>query len=148
MTPEDIAEDSSTIRVNKAVEMVNGVPRLGPPKSKKSNRTIPIPGGFRKHAKYLREHGGEGGIFTPEKREGAYGVGTFRRQYYRALEQLKGVRKLSPHCCRHTYVTRLQAKGVPFELMAQLAGHSDINTTQVYTHTSIETLTNAVSVLG
>lgn len=147
LTPKDITEDGSTIRVDKAVEMVNGVPRLGPPKSKKSERTIPVPEAFRKNAKYLREHGGKEAVFTPEKREGPYSVGTFRRRYYKALKQVEGVRLLSPHCCRHTYVTRLQAKGVPFELIAQLAGHSDVNTTQVYTHTSIETLAKAVSVL-
>ncbi len=41
-----------------------------------------------------------------------YSVGTFRRRFYKALEAIPGVRKLSPHCCRHTYSTLLQAKGV------------------------------------
>ena len=74
-------------------------------------------------------------------------MGSFRRRYYYAIGQIEGVRKLSPHCCRHTYVTRLQAKGVPIEIIAQLAGHSEIQTTTTYTHTSLETLSGAVAVL-
>ncbi len=34
-----------------------------------------------------------------------------RRAYYRTLEKIPGVRRLSPHCCRHTYVTLLQRQG-------------------------------------
>ena len=44
-------------------------------------------------------------------------------------------------------MTRLQAKGVPIELIAQLAGHSSVDTTIGYTHTSMETLSGAVAVL-
>ena len=67
--------------------------------------------------------------------------------YYKTLETVPGVRKLTPHCCRHTYITRLQAKGVPMEFIARLAGHSDIMTTDGYAHTSLTTLAEAVSAL-
>ena len=43
LTPEDIEPDGSVIRVNKAVKMVAGKAELGPPKSKRSKREIPIP---------------------------------------------------------------------------------------------------------
>ena len=77
-----------------------------------------------------------------------YGVGSFRRRFYTALKNVGQVRKLSPHCCCHTYVTMLQANGVPMETIATLTGHSDIKTTEGYLHQSADTLAKAVEVLN
>lgn len=147
LAPTDIAKDGSTIEVSKAIKMVNNHPVLGTPKSKSSYRTIPIPEETRASARFLREHGGQTLIWSLPGRNPYYSVGAFRRRYYNALKQIENVRKLSPHCCRHTYVTRLQAKGVSLELIAKLAGHSNITTTDGYAHTSMETLKAAVSLL-
>lgn len=129
------------------MKTVDNHPVLGPPKSKSGIRTIPIPEDARASTKYLWEHGGKTLIWSLPGRNPCYSVRAFRRRYYTAIGQVEGVRKLSPHCCRHTYVTRLQAKGVPLELIARLAGHSSIATTNDYAHTSMETLASAVSVL-
>ena len=67
---------------------------------------------------------------------------------YAELDKLPTVRRLSPHCCRHTYVTNLQRKGVPMETIAALVGHSDIETTDYYLHISQHTLREAVVVLN
>lgn len=147
LAPSDIAEDGSTVCVIHAVKTVRGKPMLGSPKSKTSKRTIPVPAHARQSARYLREHGGRELIWSLPGRNPVYSVGSFRRRYYYAIGQVEGVRKLSPHCCRHTYVTRLQAMGVPIELIAQLAGHSEIQTTTTYAHTSMETLSSAVAAL-
>lgn len=147
LTPEDIAEDGSSVLISKAIKMVDGIPTLGPPKSRSSNRTIPIPEAYREYARFLREHGGPQLVWSPPGQGTYYSVGSFRQRYYRALTGIEGVRKLSPHCCRHTYVTQLQAKGVSLELIARLTGHSSVSTTQHYAHTTTETLSNAVSVL-
>ena len=144
----DIAEDGSTIRITKAIETVNGMPQLGPPKSKRSRRTIPIPEDFRFFARRIRELGGGEHIWESSRESKLYSVGTFRRRYYTAIKKIPDVRPLSPHCCRHTYVTRLQEKGVSLELIARLAGHSQITTTDHYAHTSIATLADTVSVLN
>jgi len=53
LMPTDIAPDGSTVTVNKAIKMVDGVPTLGPPKSDRGNRTVPVPEDFRKHAVFL-----------------------------------------------------------------------------------------------
>ena len=147
LAPDDIAEDGSTVNVDKAVKTVNGKPNMGIPKSSRSKRIIPVPGHARSSALYLRNHGGHEHIWSLPGKKAVYSVGSFRRRYYNAIAQVEGVRKLSPHCCRHTYVTRLQAKGVPIELIAQLAGHSSVDVTIGYTHTSMETLSGAVAVL-
>ena len=148
LSPADIAEDGSEIHVVHAIKTVDNHPLLGPPKSKSGVRTIPIPENARESASYLREHGGKELVWSLPGRNPYYSVGAFRRRYYTAIGQVEGVRKLSPHCCRHTYVTRLQAKGVPLELIARLAGHSSIATTNDYAHTSMGTLASAVSVLN
>ena len=148
LTPECIAADGSTVKIEHAIKMVNGIPVLGPPKSKKGKRTVPIPEDYRQYALYLRNHGGKEFIWSSNRNDHLYSVGTFRRQYYAALKSVPGVRKLSPHCCRHTYVTSLQAKGVPMETIAKLVGHGSIEVTDNYLHTRLDTLADAVSVLN
>lgn len=148
LTAEDIAEDGSSIRINKAIKMVDGHPVLGSPKSVAGNRTIPIPESFRKYAVYLRGHGGKKYIWSLPGCNEYYGVGSFRRRYYTALKQIDGVRRLSPHCCRHTYVSRLEARGVPMEQIARLVGHTKIATTDIYLHLHTDVLQAAVDVLN
>lgn len=58
---------------------------------------------------------------------------TFDDFYYAALESV-GVRRLSPHCCRHTYVSLMQAESVPMEVIRALVGHAKRNMTEHYLH--------------
>lgn len=37
-----------------------------------------------------------------------------------------------PHCCRHTFATRMLARGADLQFIADEMGHSDLNTTRVY----------------
>ena len=148
LTPEDIAEDGSWIRVNKAVKMVDGVPVLGPPKSRKSRRIIPIPEDYRACVRAIRAQGGKAFLWCSRRSDLLYSVKPFRTKYYRALAAIPGVRRLSPHCCRHTYITRLEAQGVPLQLIARLAGHTNTETTIGYTHTELATLEQAVAALN
>ena len=148
LSPSDFADDGSFVNVTKAIKTVNGHSMLGPPKSRSSRRRIPIPEKYRECAKFLCEQGGKEFIWSLPGKNPLYSVGSFRRRYYTAIGKIPGVRKLSPHCCRHTYVTRLEARNVPMEMIARLAGHSEIKTTDRYLHTAMETLANAVSVLN
>lgn len=148
LTPKDIAEDGSWVRVDKAVKMVDGIPKLGDPKSYTSRRVIPIAPKYRSIPCWLRENGGQAFLWCAPRHESLlYSTGTVRRKYYRLLEKYPDVRRLSPHCCRHTYVTLLQRQGVPMETIARLTGHTDIKTTENYLHISNSTLANAVTAL-
>ena len=145
---EDIAEDGSMLHIRKAVKMVDGKPVLGTTKSKRGVRDIPIPEKYRVSALYLKKHGGKSFVWCSGKGNLLYGVGTFRKWYYRELKKVPGVRLLPPHCCRHTYVSRLQMKGVPMTKIARLVGHASISTTDGYVHVNQETLAGAVKVLN
>lgn len=148
LTPRDIAEDGSWVRVDKAVKMVDGIPKLGDPKSYTSRRVIPIAPKYRHIARWLRENGGQAFLWCAPRHDSLlYSTGTVRRKYYRLMEKYPDVRRLSPHCCRHTYVTLLQRQGVPMETIARLTGHTDIKTTGSYLHISSDTLANAVVTL-
>lgn len=50
------------------------------------------------------------------------------------LKTATSVRMLTPHSCRHTYVSQLQALGVAMETIQSMAGHADIEITQHYLH--------------
>lgn len=148
LTKEDIAHDGSTITINKADKTVDGKAKLGPPKSELSNRIIPVPSEYRPYAVYIREHGAQPFLWTLSYKNPLCGLETFRRKYQKELKKIPGVRILTPHCCRHTYITRLQAQGVPMETISRLAGHSDAATTGGYLHISLDTLTQAVEKLN
>lgn len=145
---EDFAADLSSVRIDKAIQTVNGKPALGPTKSRRSKRIVPIPEEYRPYAAYLLRHGGKAFIWTSGRENLLYSVGTFRRKYYKALEKIPGVRLLPPHCCRHTYSTMLQTRGVPIETVARILGHESIQTTENYTHLPMTALAAAAEVLN
>jgi len=54
----------------------------------------------------------------------------------------------SPHCLRHTVATKLLDKTNNLRLVQEFLGHSDISTTQVYTHIRKEQVQEASELLS
>ena len=145
LEPKHIEEDGSCIHIRQAVTMVKGSPRIGPPKTKTSYRDIPVPSHLREIAKEFRNtseqfiwHGEDVPICNPS---------VFRKHFKKALIAAGKVRLLSPHCCRHTYVSQLQAQGVPLETIQSLTGHADVDMTEHYLHVQKEVKEDAAQKL-
>ena len=68
-------------------------------------------------------------------------------QLFLDIYKAVGLKDASSHSGRRTYITRLANKGVGVRLLAELAGHSHISTTQRYIDVNSEQLSAAVELL-
>ena len=174
LTWSDIDFKNNTISVKKTLTKnasEDYSDRLLPPKTKKSNRVIPMSEVVRKELMDHRKRQLKGGYTDCEldgsknfvfifKNKRLFNINdiNFRlyiaKKYYNKHEESEAkiehrepelLSKLSSHTMRHTFCTRLIANNTNVKVVQSLMGHTNINTTlNIYTHDNYEENVKAI----
>jgi len=122
------------------IDFDGGMIRFTPSKTRKHSIMVRIPL-HRTLAAWLSEHRNGSEWITPERRERGGkarrrdGDMTFGQLLEEAGVTKGGTReKLSFHCFRHTFVSRLAEAGVAQDVRMRLAGHTSAENHAIYTH--------------
>ena len=94
-------------------------------------------------AKFLRDNA-DGYILHGRKKDMPMNPSTYRKFFKAAVEKIKDVRTLTPHCCRHTYISHLEDTGTDFAVIQVLAGQSERSSTIKYIHPQSPSIDTAV----
>ena len=74
-------------------------------------------------------------------------VDTIQRIIKEAAQKAGIQKEVTPHKLRHSFATHLLEAGENIRKIQELLGHSSLNTTQIYTHVSVDQLKKVVSPL-
>ena len=143
----DISEGGKSIFICKAINMNRNTPEMGLTKNLSSYRTIPVPSAVRHIADKYRAYEDTLIWQSPTVPNRTINPSSYRAAFKRFCTAA-GVRPLTPHCCRHTYVTQLHAHGVDMLTIKMLTGHARHDVTEGYTHVAWETLVDASNKLN
>lgn len=166
LTWDDIDWENNLVNINKGCReyLVNNGEHskrtrdVGPPKTKTSNREIPLLPELvdllndvkEKQDKlkvlYGKEYQDNNLIFCAEK--GQYHFARHVRKYMARIRENSGIEdpdSLHIHCLRHTFATRCLEQGIELRVVQELLGHSNINmTANIYTHVLKDKKTDSI----
>ena|SRR3989344_2511177 len=145
---------SSGVRVSEAVNMkaddINLKERMGKVKSGKGNkdRIIILSKDWCRLAKKYLDRKRVKSAFLFSKKNGKPISPDTVQRLVRFCAKKAGIQKeVTPHSLRHSFATHLLEAGVNIRNIQELLGHSNLNTTQIYTHVSTEQLKKVESPL-
>jgi integrase len=143
----DVDRKAGLIRVRRS--FTRG--RFGTPKSRRSNRAVPMPHSLaaelRRHLQRSHYKGEDDLVFCHPDSGSPYDPSKMRRRFKAAITaaeigqfketpkpdgEVKRVPLTRFHDLRHTYGTRMAAAGAPLRNIQEWMGHSDYKTTSIY----------------
>lgn len=112
-------------------------------------RDLPIDDSFRPQLKaYISSNPGLVFLFEGMDKGKPYSRRTIQKIYDTACQKAGILRKGGIHSFRHSYATHLLEQGVDINKIKTLLGHSNVTTTQIYTHVSREEIAKIRSPLA
>ena len=143
LRPEDLDWKTPKIMVCRAWQRFNQKgKKLGPTKGKKI-RHAPFDPILQQAIRKLWEENGQHEYVFSHKNGKSIGTCWLKRHFPKWLEragiELKG-RRIVPHSSRHSLASLLEARGVPLRYIQDLLGHSDLETTKIYLHSTEKTI--------
>ena len=104
-----------------------------------TDRVVPIHPKILSYVQKWYNRGGETLICNEDGKK--LNIKYYREKFYYPALEAAGVRKLTPHRCRHTFASRCAEVGMDPKTIQQLLGHTDYAfTANKYTHLEIEKL--------
>ncbi|OBG75342.1 MULTISPECIES: site-specific integrase [unclassified Mycobacterium] len=129
LKPGDVDREAGTVKVRRAWKYASKGYYIGPPKTKRSRRTVNIPKDVLDALDYDHEW-----LFT-NAHGGPVRYPAFRAMWDRSVAKAKLDDNPTPHCLRHTCGSWLLAAGEPLVNVSRHLGHENVAVTaDVYAH--------------
>lgn len=143
---------ASGVRVSEAssmklvdVDLKSGVAKVFGKGSKERivlmhDRAVQAMSDYLERARPVLERGEGCECFFVSARGGRYSADAIRRMFKRTLVSAGVDGVYSPHSLRHAFATDMLEGGADLRSVQEMLGHSNLSTTQIYTHVSPERL--------
>ncbi|NPE26894.1 tyrosine-type recombinase/integrase [Methanococcoides sp. SA1] len=112
----------------------------------KKDRFVKIPESIRDELENLMRMN-DGKYLFESNRGGKITTATIRAILRNSANKAEIKKRVYPHLLRHSFATHLLEQGTDLRVIQKLLGHSDIRTTQIYTHISQASIKNIKSPL-
>ncbi|UVK63030.1 tyrosine integrase [Mycobacterium phage Beakin] len=139
LQPKHVDLETSTIRVRQAWKYSSAGYVLGPPKTKRSRRTVDVPARLLERLDLSHEF-----VFVNTDGGPVRYPGFLRRVWNPAVEKAGLVPRPTPHDLRHTYASWQLTGGTPVTIVSRQLGHESIQIT-VDTYTDVDRTSSRVA---